>query len=198
MNKIQSICVYCGSSTGCNPAYAEAARMVGRHMAENNIALVYGGGTRGIMGIVSKAVKDAGGKVTGIIPTFLIDEEAPDQNENNLDEVIVTETMHQRKTLMFERSDAFITLPGGIGTLEEIVEMITWAQLGHHKKPMVFANINQFWQPLSSLLEHMTQEGFLRLSSNTKPLVIDNAEDIIPTILKSATSSDKPSHIELM
>lgn len=198
MSKIRSICVYCGSSQGNNPAYIEAARIVGRMMAENNIRLVYGGGTKGIMGIVSKAVKDAGGRVTGIIPTFLLDKEAPKQNESDIDEIIITETMHQRKMLMFERSDAFITLPGGIGTLEEIVEMMTWAQLDRHKKPMIFANINQFWNPLTVLIDHMIREGFLHFRHNLHPLVIDAAEDIIPAILNAERSSVTLSQIEVM
>ncbi len=138
---------------------------------------------RGIMGAVAQGVMEAGGEVTGIIPTFLLDKEASLEKAEQLTELIVVGDMHERKHLMFQKSDAFVTLPGGIGTVEEIVEMMTWAQLGKHRKPMVFANINNFWQPMLSLLEHMTAEGFLHTAHQVKPLVIDKAEDIVPAII---------------
>ncbi|RCS23193.1 TIGR00730 family Rossman fold protein [Phyllobacterium salinisoli] len=191
MNKIRSICVYCGSSPGLDPLYKQSGHLLGRSIAEHGLQLVYGGGTKGIMGAVADGVMSAGGKVTGIIPKFLMNKEATEHALGQLNELIVTDDMHQRKHLMFQRSDAFVTLPGGIGTVEEIVEMMTWAQLGHHSKPMVFANINGFWDPLISLLDHMGAEGFIHTSHLVKPLIVDRAEDIVPTILRVATA--KPS-----
>lgn len=188
MTKIRSICVYCGSSTGNNPVYREAGLALGRSIAANGLRLIYGGGTKGIMGAVAEGVATAGGKVTGIIPTFLLNKEADGKSNPMLDEEIVTENMHQRKQLMFERSDAFVTLPGGIGSVEEIVEMMTWAQLGHHKKPMVFANINQFWQPMIAMLDHMRAEGFIHTGHLVQPKVIDSVEDILPYIIAAATN----------
>ncbi|MHC5306789.1 LOG family protein [Bartonella sp. LJL80] len=193
MTKIQSICVYCGSSTGHDETYVRSAQLIGQMMAEADIRLVYGGGTKGIMGAVARAVQEHGGKVTGIIPRFLMDKEATEKDLNGLDELIVTETMRQRKHLMFERSDAFITLPGGIGTLEEIVEMMTWAQLGHHTKPMVFANINGFWNPMVALLDHMTREGFIHTQQKVRPLVVDDAALILDAIINEAARTN-PQH----
>ena len=125
MTKLMSICVYCGSQPGTNPAHMNVAEEVGKLLAELSISLVYGGGTNGIMGAVAKATKDAGGRVTGIIPQFLLEHEANHQPQLFCDEVIVTENMHERKQKMFEMSDAFLALPGGIGTLEELVEILT-------------------------------------------------------------------------
>jgi len=188
MNKIRSICVYCGSSPGLNPLYKQSGKTLGRSIAEHGLELVYGGGTKGIMGAVADGVMSAGGKVTGIIPKFLMNKEATEHALGQLNELIVTDDMHQRKHLMFQRSDAFVTLPGGIGTVEEIVEMMTWAQLGHHKKPMVFANINGFWDPMIALLDHMKAEGFIHTSHLVKPLIVDRAEDIVPAILDAAAA----------
>lgn len=145
---IRSICVYCGSQPGRDPAHMEAGRALGKSIAENGIRLVYGGGTKGIMGAVASGVLSNGGEVTGIIPEFLVDMEATRHSLGQLNELVITKDMHERKHMMFERSDAFVTLPGGVGTLEEIVEIMTWAQLGRHAKPMVFANINGFWNPM--------------------------------------------------
>src|SRR5690606_10075296 len=139
---IQSVCVYCGSSPGRDETYRDAGRALGRAMARAGLRLIYGGGTRGVMGAVAEGVIEAGGAVTGIIPRFLIRKEAPEGELGYLDELIVTEDMHSRKHAMFERSDAFVALPGGIGTVEEIVEIMTWAQLGRHGKPMVLANVS--------------------------------------------------------
>lgn len=185
MSEIRSICVYCGSSTGQNPIYREAGLALGRSIAAHGIRLVYGGGTRGIMGAVAQGVMQAGGEVTGIIPTFLLDKEASVEKARELSELIVVGDMHERKRLMFQKSDGFVTLPGGIGTLEEIVEMMTWAQIGRHRKPMVFANIGNFWQPMFKLLEHMTAEGFLHTAHQVQPMIIDAVDDIIPAILKA-------------
>ena len=184
MNTIRSVCVYCGSQPGRDPDHIAAGRALGRAIAAHGLRLVYGGGTRGIMGAVASGVLSNGGNVTGIIPEFLVDMEATRHSLGQLNELIVTEDMHARKHKMFERADAFITLPGGIGTLEEIVEIMTWAQLGRHEKPMVFANINGFWNPMLELLRHMREQGFIHTAERVQPLVIDNVEDIIPAIIE--------------
>ncbi|EEP63959.1 conserved hypothetical protein [Brucella abortus str. 2308 A] len=197
MFEIRSICVYCGSSTGQNPLYREAGLALGRSIAEHGIRLVYGGGTRGIMGAVAQGVMEAGGEVTGIIPTFLLDKEASFERAKELSELIIVDDMHERKHLMFQRSDAFVTLPGGIGTVEEIVEMMTWAQLGKHRKPMVFANINNFWQPMLALLDHMRAEGFIHTAHQVQPLIVDKAEDIVPAII-AANGRRKAGDLEII
>ncbi len=179
---IRSVCVYCGSQPGRDPAFMEAGRNFGRTLAENNLRLVYGGGTKGIMGAVAAGVLSAGGHVTGIIPEFLVDMEATRHSLGQLNELIITKDMHERKHAMFERSDAFVTLPGGIGTLEEIVEIMTWGQLGRHAKPMVFANVNDFWKPMLELVDHMATSGFIHTAHLVRPLVIDRIEDIVPAI----------------
>ncbi|MUO81135.1 TIGR00730 family Rossman fold protein [Agrobacterium vitis] len=182
-SSIRSICVYCGSRPGRDPDYMAAGRTLGHSIAAHGLRLVYGGGTKGIMGAVASGVLDAGGQVTGIIPEFLVDMEATRHSLGQLNELIITEDMHQRKHKMFERADAFVTLPGGIGTLEEIVEIMTWGQLGRHEKPMVFANVNGFWDPMLELITHMRQEGFVHTGHKVQPLVIDEIEAIVPTIV---------------
>ncbi|TDX88106.1 hypothetical protein EDE05_10278 [Neorhizobium sp. R1-B] len=181
---IRSICVYCGSQPGRDPAYIAAGRALGKSIAAHGLRLVYGGGTKGIMGAVAAGVLSSGGQVTGIIPEFLVDMEATRHSLGQLDELIVTEDMHARKHNMFERSDAFVTLPGGIGTLEEIVEIMTWAQLGRHEKPMVFANIGGFWDPMLDLIHHMREQGFIHRAHLVQPLIIPDIEDIVPAILE--------------
>ncbi|PKA40511.1 TIGR00730 family Rossman fold protein [Rhizobium sullae] len=185
-HSIQSICVYCGSRPGRDTAYMAAGRALGKEIAEYGLRLVYGGGTKGIMGAVASGVLSNGGQVTGIIPEFLIDMEATRHSLGQLNELIVTPDMHARKHLMFERSDAFVALPGGIGTLEEIVEIMTWAQLARHEKPMVFANIKGFWDPMMELMKHMTDEGFVHTAHRVQPLVIDDISGIIPAIMAQA------------
>ncbi len=168
---------------GRSPIYAEAARTLGRSLAENDIALVYGGGGLGLMGEVARSTLEAGGKVTGIIPDFLT------VREHMLKEVtdlVVTADMHERKKLMFERSDAFVALPGGIGTLEELVEQMTWAQLGQHKKPIIVANIGGFWTPFLNLLTHMQGEAFIRAGLEVPFSVVAEAEDIVPRVQEIA------------
>lgn len=197
-HSIRSICVYCGSQPGSNPAYRTAAQTLGASMAQQGIDLVYGGGTRGIMGAVAESVMAAGGKAIGIIPEFLMDKEASRQELGSLSELHVTTDMHQRKHMMFERADAFVTLPGGIGTLEEIVEIMTWGQLGRHTKPMVFANVEGFWDPLNALLGHMAQEGFIHTAHLVRPMVIDNVEDIVPAILAANGSQSSGGETDLI
>lgn len=181
--QVSSVCVYCGSGKGVNPAYAIAARIFGRSLANAGIRLVYGGGSLGLMGEVAKSALGAGGKVTGIIPEFL---GAKEKMLKDVDELIVVEDMHARKKLMFERSDAFVALPGGIGTLEELVEQLTWSQLGRHTKPIVVANIDGFWTPFLQLLTHMKGETFIRAGLDVRFAVVDKAENILPAILSAA------------
>ncbi|THK39758.1 TIGR00730 family Rossman fold protein [Ensifer sp. MPMI2T] len=195
---IRSICVYCGSQPGREVAHMQAGRILGKSIADHGLRLVYGGGTRGIMGAVASGVLSAGGEVTGIIPEFLMDKEATRHSLGQLNELVVTADMHERKHKMFERSDAFVALPGGIGTLEEIVEIMTWAQLGRHRKPMVFGNINSFWNPMLELLQHMRDQGFVHTAHLVQPLVIERAEDIIPAILASAAAMGREGETEII
>ena len=183
--KIQKICVYCGSGAGTDPAFIQAAREFGEVLAQNRIGLVYGGGAVGMMGEVAKAVMKNGGEVTGIIPDFLMARERALRGAQNL---IVTRDMHERKRKMFELADAFVALPGGIGTLEELVEQLTWAQLGRHKKPVLVANIKGFWDPLCALIDHMKKLEFIRGDLNFDLLVAAKAADILPMLQKAIAS----------
>jgi uncharacterized protein (TIGR00730 family) len=171
------LCVYCGSSPGLNPEYVLAARELGRTMAEEGIGLVYGGGSLGLMGETARAVIAAGGHVTGIIPEFLVSKE---RMQDGVHELIVTRTMHERKMAMFERSTGFVALPGGIGTLEELAEILTWSQLKQHARPVVLCNVSGFWDGLMKLLQHMTTEGFIRTGFEVNLDVAENAVDVVP------------------
>ena len=183
MNQIKTVCVYCGSGSGSNPRFVEAAIALGKVFAENSIRLVYGGGSVGLMGAVAKSVLDHGGTVTGIIPDFLANRE---RMNPNLTELVVTPDMHERKRLMFERSDAFVALPGGVGTLEELVEQMTWQQLGRHTKPVLLANIDDFWEPLIALLTHMRANQFIRPALDVEVLKAERVEDILPRLRAAA------------
>ena len=183
MNKIRTVCVYCGSGPGTNPRFIEAAVGFGKALAESGIRLVYGGGSIGLMGAVATSVLDHGGTVTGIIPDFLTTRE---NALKRVQEMIVTPDMHERKRLMFERSDAFVALPGGIGTLEELVEQLTWQQLGRHSKPILIANIDGFWEPLLALLIHMRATEFIRPSLAVDILKAERVEDILPRLRAAA------------
>ncbi|MGA9092409.1 MAG: TIGR00730 family Rossman fold protein [Bradyrhizobium sp.] len=183
MSKIKTVCVYCGSGPGTNPRFVEAATALGKAMAESGIRLVYGGGSIGLMGAVASSVLDHGGMVTGIIPGFLT---ARENALKRVQELIVTPDMHERKRLMFEHSDAFVALPGGIGTLEELVEQLTWQQLGRHSKPVLLANIEGFWEPLLALLAHMRETQFIRASLAVDILKAERVEDILPRLQAAA------------
>jgi uncharacterized protein (TIGR00730 family) len=183
IGKIAKICVYCGSGPGTDPAFIEAATAFGAIMAKNGIGLVYGGGGNGMMGALARSVLAHDGRVTGIIPDFLTKRE---HALREAQEMIVTKDMHERKRKMFEMADAFVAMPGGVGTLEELVEQLTWAQLGHHKKPILIANIKGFWQPLCALLEHMKALDFIRNGLNFDLLVADQVGDILPKLQKAA------------
>ncbi|MDO9294997.1 TIGR00730 family Rossman fold protein [Bradyrhizobium sp.] len=183
MTTIKTVCVYCGSGPGTNPRFVEAAIAFGKTLAENGIRLVYGGGSVGLMGAVAQSVLDHGGAVTGIIPEFLTSRE---NALKRVQELIVTPDMHERKRLMFEHSDAFVALPGGVGTLEELVEQLTWQQLGRHSKPILLANIDDFWEPLLALLAHMRETEFIRPNLQVDILKAERVEDILPRLRAAA------------
>jgi uncharacterized protein (TIGR00730 family) len=183
MSKINAVCVYCGSSPGTDPVFVETAQKFGKILAESGVRLIYGGGSIGLMGAIAEAVRDYGGEATGIIPEFMTRREQP---RRLAQELIVTRDMHERKRTMFERADAFVALPGGIGTLEEVVEQLTWAQLGRHKKPILFANINGYWNPLLTLIAHMRDLEFMPGALRVNFLVADRVEDILPMLREAA------------
>ena len=185
MSTIKSICVYCASGRGNDPTFMDAARKFGRILAENGIRLVYGGGSVGLMGALAESVIDHGGAVTGVIPDFLVNRE---HMLLSVQERLITRDMHERKWVMFERADAFVALPGGVGTLEELVEQLTWAQLGRHKKPILALNIARFWDPLCALLEQMEKLDFIRANLPVTLLVADRVEEILPKLVAAARS----------
>lgn len=193
MSKIRTVCVYCGSGPGTNPRYVEAALSFGRILAQNNVGLVYGGGSVGLMGAVASSVLEHGGHVTGVIPDFLTSRERP---LRRIKDLIVTRDMHERKQIMFERSDAFVALPGGIGTLEEVVEQMTWAQLGRHAKPIMLANIDGFWDPLLALLDHMRDLAFIRAELAVNVLTASHVEQMLP-MLQAAARHTTPAAAQL-
>jgi len=188
MTTIRSICVYCGSSPGKDPAFLATARAFGKIMAEQRVSLVYGGGSKGLMGELAMSVHDHGGKVIGVIPEFL---KARELAFKGAHELIVTKTMHERKQLMFDRADAFVALPGGIGTLEELVEQLTWSQLGRHRKPIAVANINGFWDPLCELIDHMKKSGFIHNELSFEFGVAKKVEDLLPMLQAAASARDE-------
>jgi uncharacterized protein (TIGR00730 family) len=201
MSSLRSVCVFCGSSPGTEPAFLDSARELGCLLGTAGVTLVYGGGSTGLMGTLARAALDCGGAVVGVIPEFLIRREVAFEGAH---QVIVTRDMHERKRTMFERADAFVALPGGIGTLEETVEQMTWAQLGQHRKPILLANIAGFWDPLCALLDHMRDLQFLHSAELAEPLVVAHVADILPALeaaLRQVPAADKegiPAAIERM
>ena len=179
MSALATVCVYCGSSPGSNPRFIEAATAFGKALAGRGLRLVYGGGNVGLMGALGSSALDHGGQVTGIIPEFLVRSE---HALTRVQELIVTPDMHDRKRLMFEHSDAFVALPGGVGTLEELVEQLTWKQLGRHAKPVLLVNIDGFWDPLLALVAHMRQSGFIPATWPVAILTADHVADVIPRL----------------
>ena len=195
MAAIKTICVYCGSGFGSDPLFVETAAELGRTMAESGVQLVYGGGNVGLMGTVARSVLDHGGHVTGIIPDFLKNRE---KMLDDVQETIVVSDMHTRKRLMFERSDAFVALPGGIGTLEELVEQMTWAQLGRHTKPILLLSVNGFWKPLLTLIAHMREQGFIRPGLELNYLVAERVEEVVPMLDAAARRVGLSANTELI
>ena len=190
MEAIRNVCVYCGSSAGANARFVDAADALGRVLAEADVGLVFGGGGDGLMGRVARATLAAGGRVTGIIPKFLLTREHALVGAQAL---VVVDSMHQRKQLMFERADAFIALPGGIGTLEELVEQLVWAQLQRHRKPVLLADIDGFWRPLLALFAHMRNLGFIREEFEVRYLVAEKIEDALPMLRAAARRLAAPA-----
>ncbi|SDO35979.1 hypothetical protein SAMN05216360_12070 [Methylobacterium phyllostachyos] len=187
MAPVRTVCVYCGSGFGRDPAFRTAAEVLGTAIAQAGMGLVYGGGDVGLMGAVARAALEAGGHVTGIIPDFL---QAREHMLADIQETVVVSDMHTRKRLMFERSDAFVTLPGGIGTLEELVEQLTWAQLGRHRKPVVLVSVAEFWAPLLALFEHMRGHGFIREGLDLSYLVAREAAEVVPLLREAGHEPD--------
>ena len=155
----KTICVYCGANAGVTPVYAEAARALGRALVDQNLALVYGGGKVGLMGIIADAVLAAGGEATGVIPTALVEREV---GHTGLTRQFIVKDMHERKAMMASLSDGFIAMPGGMGTLEELFEMLTWSQLGIHAKPIGLLNVDRFYDGLIDFIAHASAQGFIR------------------------------------
>jgi uncharacterized protein (TIGR00730 family) len=178
-----SVCVYCGSGKGTEPGFEKAAIELGTTLGKMGYPLIYGGGSIGLMGATARACLDAGGHVTGIIPEFLTKNEIV---MRDVSELIITEDMHERKMKMFQRSDAFVVLPGGIGTLEEVVEMMSWCQLGHHKKPILLANINDFWSPFRALIKHMRDKEFIRKDYDASYEMFDTITEIMDALTRAA------------
>ncbi len=177
---MKSLCVYCGSRAGDDPSFADAARFIGKEAARRGWRIVYGGGKLGLMGTTAGAARDAGGKVFGVIPDFLVDMEGVLPGVDH----VVVKTMHERKMMMFEESDAILTLPGGIGTLEEVIETLSWARLALHRKPIVFLNVDGFWTPLKALFEHIVDRGFAAPELLGDMIYVDRAEDVFPMLAK--------------
>jgi uncharacterized protein (TIGR00730 family) len=184
MGQIRTVCVYCGSSPGNDPDLVAAATRFGEILAENGIGLVYGGGANGLMGALARAALARGGKIVGVIPRFLIERE----RMLRAGELVLTHDMHERKRIMFERSDAFVALPGGLGTLEELVEQLTWAQLGRHRKPILIANLKGFWASLLGVFDHMDDAGFVHSVERLNFLVADTVEEILPALQRAAAA----------
>lgn len=189
---MKNICVYCGSSPGRQPIYVAAAKALGRTLVENNIGLVYGGASVGTMGVIADAVLAAGGEAIGIIPKVLQRKEVVHEG---LTKLHLVESMHERKALMAELSDGFIALPGGFGTLEEIFEIITWAQLGMHQKPVGLLNIDGYYDQLTAFLQHTVDEQFVRSTQLEAVLVADKAADLLAR-MKSYQPMDTKRWIE--
>lgn len=184
MSRIENVCVYCGSSPGDDPQYLRAAEAFGTALGKAGVGLVYGGGNNGLMGSLARAVLGSGGRVCGIIPDFL---KSREMMLSAAQELVVVPDMHTRKRMMFERADAFVALPGGVGTLEELVEQLTWAQLGQHKKPVLIADIGGFWRPLLTLFAHMRDKQFIRTGLEVHYLVAERTEEILPMLETAAT-----------
>ena len=174
-----SVCVFCGSRNGDNPAFIAEARQFGNLLAQRGHRLVYGAGDRGIMGETARAMQQAGGHVTGVIPQHLVDAEV---GKDDVNDYIVTTNMHERKMLMFERSDAVATLPGGPGTLDELIEVLTWRQLGLHRKPLILMNVEGYWDPLLTLLQNTISHAFADAAVMSYLTVVKDAEDAIETL----------------
>jgi hypothetical protein len=186
---LRAICVFCGSNLEGGPLHREAAEKLGAAIAQARLGLIYGGGDKGLMGIIARAALANRGSVTGVIPAFLTEREEPLEG---ISELIVTDTLQERKRTMLERSDAFVVLPGGIGTLDEMVELLTWAQFGLHAKPTILLNVDHFWDLLIKLFEQMRRQGYLPLATDLNLRVEDDVSKVIPHLLGSAGGAPGP------
>lgn len=186
MTRFKNICVYCGASNRASDRYKQAATDVGRILATHQLGLVYGGGNMGLMGMVANSVLENGGHAIGIIPKHLQDRE---ERHDTLNELHIVDSMHTRKQMMVERSDAFLILPGGYGTLDEAFEILTWKQLGLHNKPIIFLNIYNFWSPLKDLKQHLFDESFIKAEDLKLFSLIDSVDQIIPTLEAEALAA---------
>ena len=195
MARLTSVCVYCGSGFGGDPAFADAARRLGTALARAGVKLVYGGGNVGLMGTVAGATLDAGGHVTGIIPDFL---KSRERMLDAVQETIVVSDMHTRKKLMFDRADAFVAMPGGIGTLEDLVEQLTWAQLGQHRKPILLLSVNGFWDPLITLIDHMRGQGFIREGLDLSYLIGDDPDRVVERLEAALAEAGPAPHADAL
>ena len=178
---LSSVCVYCGSRTGSQPVYANAARQFGRLFSDMNIEIIYGGGSLGLMGIMAREAIDNGGKVTGVIPTFMDEASA---EVPGLSRIFRTQTMHERKQKMEDLSDGFVVLPGGFGTLDEAIEIITWKQLNLHQKPVVFCNIAGYWDLFTHMIENVMAQGFIDSHHLRQFRIVDQVEEIYPALVQ--------------
>lgn len=185
MSQVKSICVYCGSSDDVKPEYLELARATGTALAKAGIRMVYGGGGVGLMGDIAQATIDAGGRVTGIIPDFLQEKE---EVLIDVDDLIITQSMHERKQIMYEMSDAFVTLPGGVGTVDEIVEMMTLSKLHQHAKPIILVNLEGYWDPFLQLMKHMQAEDYIDGHYTPSYTVVDSIDETL-----KALAADRPT-----
>jgi uncharacterized protein (TIGR00730 family) len=190
MKKMKRLCVYCGSGSGQDPRFVAAAETLGRAMAGADIGLVYGGGGNGLMGTVAEAVRANGGHVTGIIPSSLLKLE---NALEGIDERLVTNGFHERKMKMFNLSDGFVALAGGVGTLEELVEQLTWAQLGHHEKPIFIVNTAGYWNLLLEMFGRMREQAFIRPGLEIPYTVVADAGDVVPEFMKRRPARRSPA-----
>lgn len=190
MDKIKSLCVYCGSSINVDDDFKDAAKKMGEILARNKIRLVYGGGKAGLMGIIADAVMQNGGEVIGIIPSHISDREI---QHTSLTELHVVESMHVRKQMMVDYSDAFLVLPGGVGTLDETCEIITWRQLGIHDKPIIIANIKDYWTPFLTMINHIADEGFMRQDDKRTMNIVDSVDDVLNALENAPQETFDPS-----
>lgn len=184
--RVESVCVFCGSSDAADPAYLRAAAALGRGLAEAGLQLIYGGGGVGLMGACAMAANEAGGRVLGIIPEFLMGRERALETVEH----VVVNNMHQRKMMMFDRADAFVVLPGGVGTLEEVVELLSWRRLDLHAKPVVFYNPDEFWRPLFELFQHTVDAKLTPAAFMGSWAVANRVDEIVPMLLAAQTQPD--------
>ncbi|MCC7017319.1 MAG: TIGR00730 family Rossman fold protein [Rhodospirillales bacterium] len=188
MGRVGSVCVFCGSKAGNDPNWARAADRLGRLLAEAGIRLVYGGGRIGLMGVVAQAVMRSGGKVSGVIPDFLTKLEVADTGVTDL---IIVDSMHERKRRMFDLADGFVVLPGGLGTLDETFEIVTWKQLRHHSKPIVILNVNGYWSPFADLVQSIVAGGFAHPAVTDLFSLVEEPEDVIPALRSAPTVNEE-------